>query len=192
MKTISHPIVSEYEIKKSKFIALLFPISEIKKVEEYLNQAKKDYPKATHYCYAYKIGNQQKCSDDQEPSGTAGLPILEEILKKDFTNILCIVVRYFGGIKLGSSGLIRAYRKTVRDAIFQSNIIEIEKGYLIQLEIPYEWQKKLEYQFSGKIVKKEFQEKIMYQLEVSLEEMQKLPKDSYQILEEKMIEKRSQ
>ena len=100
---------SVLEIKKSKFIACLFLVTEEDEVDEYLKQIKLDYPGATHYCYAYIIGANQKCSDDHEPHGTAGAPILNVLIKRKLDYVLCVVVRYFGGIKLGAGGLVRAY-----------------------------------------------------------------------------------
>lgn len=100
--------------KKSKFVGLLFEITSKEQVVEILENIKQQHKKATHICYAYKITNGQeivKFSDDGEPNGTAGRPILNVIEKKNLTNILVVVVRYFGGIKLGAGGLCRAYTK---------------------------------------------------------------------------------
>lgn len=102
------------EIKKSKFIGLLFNVKNIEEVEDILLRLKKEHKKATHICYAYKITNGVeivKFSDDGEPNGTAGKPILSVIEKRKITNVLICVIRYFGGIKLGAGGLVRAYTK---------------------------------------------------------------------------------
>ena len=106
------------EIKKSKFYGFLYEISNQQQVSEILQQLKKQHKKATHICYAYKIydgAESVKFSDDGEPSGTAGRPILGVIEKKGKTNVMVVVVRYFGGIKLGAGGLVRAYTKTASE-----------------------------------------------------------------------------
>lgn len=102
------------EIQKSKFYGYAYHVSDTKSVEEILSQLKTIHKKSTHICYAYKIVSsveQVKFSDDGEPSGTAGRPILSVVEKKKLTNVLVVVVRYFGGIKLGAGGLVRAYTK---------------------------------------------------------------------------------
>ena len=106
--------MEEIVINKSRFIAYKFDLVSLADVQTYLTQLKKEHKKATHICYAYvfNIGaNCEKCSDDKEPSGTAGYPILNVIKKKNLTNTLIAVVRYFGGVKLGAGGLVRAYTK---------------------------------------------------------------------------------
>lgn len=108
----------EYEIKKSKFYVLIFPLIDLKdyqeekiklKINEIKKEAKIKFPKATHYCYGYKIDNNLKSSDDNEPQGSAGLPILNSIINSNFNNIFVMVIRYYGGIKLGKSNLTRTY-----------------------------------------------------------------------------------
>ncbi len=105
------------EVKKSKFIALYYEVSNVDDVKNILETLKKEYKKARHMPYAYKIGNLIKKSDDKEPSGTAGMPILNIIDKNNLENVLIVVVRYFGGIKLGTGGLIRAYGGAAREVI---------------------------------------------------------------------------
>ena len=122
MNTIINPVMNEIEIKKSKFITLLFPIHSISEINEKLKQVKDDYPLATHYCYAYILLQNTKCSDDDEPLKTAGQPILNVLEKHQLSHILAIVIRYFGGIKLGAGGLVRAYSKAVVEAINISTI----------------------------------------------------------------------
>lgn len=100
---------NEILIKKSKFLGFLYEISNLEEIKEILNNLKKEHKKATHICYAYKVGISVKYSDDGEPNGTAGKPIYNIIEKKNLNNILIVVIRYFGGIKLGAGGLFRAY-----------------------------------------------------------------------------------
>ena len=100
---------SMYEIKKSKFFAYRYEIDSIEEITQILQEIKKEHKKARHVVYAYKIDGLEKKYDDGEPSGTAGLPLYNIINKKDLNHILIVVVRYFGGIKLGAGGLLRAY-----------------------------------------------------------------------------------
>lgn len=98
-----------YEIKKSKFIGIRYEVNSKEEVEEILKKLKKEHKKARHIPYAYKIGGLAKKTDDKEPSNTAGLPIYNIIERKNLDNTLIVVIRYFGGIKLGAGGLLRAY-----------------------------------------------------------------------------------
>lgn len=107
------------EIKKSKFICQRYDVSTKEECDNILSQIHQQHKKATHICYAYVLENTAKFSDDGEPSGTAGRPILGVIQKKHKTNVLVVVIRYFGGIKLGAGGLIRAYTKSA------SNIFDV-------------------------------------------------------------------
>ncbi len=105
------------EIKKSKFIALYYEVNNKEEVELILTNLKKEHKKAKHFPYAYKINNDIKKSDDKEPSGTSGMPILNIITKNNLNNTLIVVIRYFGGIKLGTGGLIRAYSNASKEVI---------------------------------------------------------------------------
>ncbi|MDE5539119.1 MAG: YigZ family protein [Bacilli bacterium] len=105
------------EIKKSKFIGLFYEVHDISEIKEILDSLKKEHKKARHMPYAYKIGNVVKKTDDKEPSGTAGLPIFNVIERNNLDNTLIVVIRYFGGIKLGAGGLLRAYSNTAREVI---------------------------------------------------------------------------
>lgn len=107
--------MEELVINKSKFISYKFDLHSLEDVKAFLNDLKKEHKKATHICYAYVFSGDvvsEKCSDDGEPSGTAGYPILNVIKKKGLKNVMVVVVRYFGGIKLGAGGLTRAYTKS--------------------------------------------------------------------------------
>lgn len=106
---------SMYEIKKSKFYAFSYNVDNTDEVNQILEDLKKEHKKARHIVYAYKIDGFEKKCDDGEPSGTAGLPLYNIINKKDLNHILIVVVRYFGGIKLGAGGLLRAYNKAASD-----------------------------------------------------------------------------
>ncbi len=137
IKTIENNTISEFEIKKSKFIGYTFKIQNTLDVEKNLNMLIKEHSDATHICYGYVLNGQEKCSDNGEPSGTAGLPILEVIKKNGLTNVLVVSVRYFGGIKLGAGGLIRAYSKSASLVIKDSGIKELEQYNLYDVELEY-------------------------------------------------------
>ena len=108
---------STYEIKKSKFIAYYYQIDSKEEAEQILINIKKEHKKARHIPYAYKICSIVKKSDDKEPSGTAGSPIYQYIEREKLDNILLVVVRYFGGIKLGAGGLLRAYSNAIKEVL---------------------------------------------------------------------------
>ncbi len=138
-KTIEQPATAEYKDRGSKFIAFAYPIETADDFKKYLQTLKKDHPKAVHHCFAYRIGtdgNNFRVSDDGEPSGSAGKPMLGQIDSKEVTNVAVIVVRYFGGSLLGVPGLINAY-KTVTSLVLQVTPIvpkQIEVKYLIHFD----------------------------------------------------------
>lgn len=139
-KMLSAPGEGLYKEKGSKFIATAFTVTSEEEVKQALAEVKKKYYDARHHCYAYMIGPDKSCfrsSDDGEPSGTAGKPILNQILSKDVTNVCVIVVRYFGGIKLGVSGLINAYKTAARDALDNAVVIEKTVDEVYSLEFAY-------------------------------------------------------
>ena len=110
-------IENEIIIKKSRFITKFYNIDNVNKVENIINDLKKEYKKATHFCFAYRINGQEKAFDDGEPSHTAGLPILNVVHMKNLNNVLIVVIRYFGGVKLGTGPLTRAYSKSASEII---------------------------------------------------------------------------
>ena len=135
-KTVARTSEGSYREKGSKFIALAFPVHNEEEVKLKLAEVKKQYYDARHHCYAYILGSNKdayRINDDGEPSGTAGRPIHGQLLSNDLTDTLIIVVRYFGGIKLGVSGLINAYKTAAKDAIENNDIIEkfVEENYRI-------------------------------------------------------------
>lgn len=139
-KMLETPGEGLYKEKGSKFIASAFTVMSEEEAKQALAEARKKYFDARHHCFAYMIGPDKQCfrsSDDGEPSGTAGKPILNQILSKDVTNVCVIVVRYFGGIKLGVSGLINAYKTAARDALDNARIIEKTVNEIYSLQFPY-------------------------------------------------------
>ncbi|NTW24140.1 MAG: YigZ family protein [Lentimicrobium sp.] len=139
--TISCRSTGLYKEKGSKFIALAIPVKDEQEVKNELDQIRKDYYDARHHCYAYIIGFDKsawRANDDGEPSGTAGRPIYGQLQSKDLTNVLIVVVRYFGGIKLGVSGLINAYKSAAADALAQADIIEKTVNEIYELKFNYD------------------------------------------------------
>ena len=170
MKSIKNEVINEFIINKSKFITILTKINSKEDIFNILEKYKNTYKGATHYCYAYILDNMAKCDDDGEPSGTAGMPILNVLEKNNLTNILCIVIRYFGGIKLGSGGLIRAYAKGAREALEKANITNLEEGFYLEIEFPYDNLKQIDYVLKNAHVQKEFKENIIYKFSLSINE----------------------
>lgn len=140
MVTIDKEYTSEYVINKSKFISYAYPVYDEDKCKEYVQMLNKKYNDATHVCYAYVLDcpKVEKCSDDGEPSGTAGKPILELIKKRKLSNVLVAVIRYFGGIKLGAGGLVRAYTNSGNLALEMAKVIEVKDIKKYRINVGYD------------------------------------------------------
>lgn len=141
-KTIAALAESVYTEKRSKFIAIALPVRTLAEIKAYLDEYQKKYYDARHVCYAYMLGAERKefrANDNGEPSGTAGKPILGQINSNELTDILVIVVRYFGGIKLGTSGLIVAYKTAAAQALSEAQIIEktVDEQVTVVFEYPF-------------------------------------------------------
>jgi uncharacterized YigZ family protein len=137
--TIEKPSVAEFKDRGSKFIAHAFPIADVSEFKEHLATIKKEHPKATHHCFAYRLGldgNNFRVSDDGEPTGSAGRPILGQIDSRQLTNVLIIVIRYFGGTLLGVPGLINAYKTAAALALQVTPIVQkpVEVNYSLQFD----------------------------------------------------------
>ncbi len=184
MKRIIQNSTSYLEIKKSKFITKLYYVTTLDEINTYLQEIKKEYKDATHYCYAYVIDGQKKSSDDGEPGGTAGIPMMEILNKQDINYILCIVIRYFGGIKLGAGGLIRAYSNCVRQALEEAEIKELEAGYHIRIQTDYEKENQL-IEILGKenIVHKSYLESLEIEALIPVNTLEKLNRFEVDIIE---------
>lgn len=137
MYSIIKETVSEIEVERSRFIGIITHIENIEEIKDIITSIKKKYPKARHYCYAATIDGNKKYSDDGEPQGTAGKPMLDVLEKKNLTNVLIVVVRYFGGILLGSGRLLRTYVETTIKTISASEIVKIAEGYEIEFSVDY-------------------------------------------------------
>ena len=191
MYIIRNNIDDEQIIKNSRFITRLVKITKKDEVEDILNNVKKEYPKATHYCYAYIVNDYKKASDDGEPGGTAGMPILNVLEKEYMTSVIAIVVRYFGGIKLGAGGLVRAYSSSVRDTLKKADKILLIEGVQIKITIPYDRQNELNYILKdSEIVDKTFTDKVTYIINCSKEMSEKLHQYNPIIIKETYIEKK--
>lgn len=161
--TIEVPGTAEFKDRGSKFIAYAYPIADVNDFKEKLAALKKEHPKAVHHCFAYRLGldgNTFRVSDDGEPSGTAGRPILGQIDSKQATNILIVVVRYFGGTLLGVPGLINAY-KMVSSMVLQVTAV-VPKPILISYRVQFDYTQmndvmKLVKQFECTVLKQETQ-----------------------------------
>lgn len=167
MKSIGKNSTSTLVIQKSKFITELIKINTKEEALLKIENIKNNYKGATHYCYAYIIDHYKRFSDDGEPNGTAGMPILNVLENNDLNYILCVVVRYFGGIKLGTGGLVRAYTKAVTTGLENNKIKEIEPGYKIKITFPYDYSKLIDNLLKNEIIQKEFNELIEYEFLIS-------------------------
>lgn len=163
MKSIKFNIENEFIIKKSKFITKLYFVTSEIEIKNILDENKTEYKDATHICYAYILNNVERFNDDSEPSGTAGMPILNVLKNNNLNNVLCVVIRYFGGIKLGAGGLIRAYCSSVSEALNKTEIINIVNGKKIELTFSYDDIKKINHILNDiNIVDKQFDENVKY------------------------------
>lgn len=177
MLTVDNIYTNEIVINKSRFICKIYPINDIKNIDIILQNIKKEYKGATHYCYAYIIGNNQKYNDDSEPSGTAGLPILNVLKNKNLDNVLAIVIRYFGGIKLGTGGLLRAYNKAVTDCLNIASITLKKEGIILNIEISYDNVNKIYSLISENNIKeKEYDDNIILTIHILKEKYESIKK----------------
>jgi uncharacterized YigZ family protein len=140
-RTLAAPADSLYKEKGSKFIGLAFPVGSEEEIKEILGQLRKKYFDARHHCYAYQLGTSgdlYRANDDGEPNHSAGDPILGQIRSANLTNVLVVVVRYFGGIKLGVGGLITAYRTTAAQALAAATVVERTETVILEILFDYE------------------------------------------------------
>ena len=204
-KTITKQNKEEIAEKKSKFIANIFPVENINDAEKIIKDVKKEYFDARHNCIAYRIiDNEQlteRSSDDGEPSGTAGAPMLNILQKYELVNVLVIVTRYFGGILLGTGGLVRAYSESLQKVIESSNIIEKQIGFELKVTIEYNNFEIFKYYCKNNdinIVNTEYLENIVCKIELEEEKKEILMKDydtkkiylkNLEVISKKYIEK---
>lgn len=164
MFTIKNEVNGEIIINKSKFITYIYKVNNLLEVNEKLNELKTKYKDASHICYSYIINNIKRFNDDKEPSHTAGMPILNVLESKNLNFILAVVIRYFGGIKLGAAGLVRAYTNSVASLINNDDLIPIKNMITKRIEFDYENINKINYILkNNEITYKEFDKNVIYE-----------------------------
>ena len=188
-QSIENESIAEIIVKKSKFIATLYEANSKDEAEKILQDIRKKYFDAKHHCYAYIIEKIEKCSDDGEPSGTAGAPLLALLKSANLTNVIIIVTRYFGGILLGTGGLVRAYTESAKNAIENAKIVCKDYGVQFEIEISYNNLKEILFickNLDISIIKIEYQENVKLILESTFEAKKELEK-SNKILSQREI-----
>lgn len=173
---LHHNTEHSITLKKSEFLTYLFRIDTVEEVQEIIKNIRKEHYKATHVCTAFRINEREQANDDGEPSGTAGQPMLEALRQMDVENILAVVVRYYGGIQLGASGLIRAYRSSVVEAINQADLTQIINVREILCSVDYTHldQKLLAIEKIAEIIDKQFETEVFLTLHTQTDIKNKL------------------
>ena len=198
MKTIKQNVSAEITVKKSKFIANIFKVNSEQQAKETIEEINKKYHDARHNCYAYiveeKGNNIERFSDNGEPSGTAGAPMLDILKNKELSNIIIIVTRYFGGILLGTGGLVKAYTDVSLEALNQSEIIELEYVNKYKIDMKYNEIQNFQYnlkKMKTKIISNEYNENVEIVILLSKENMKIIQSncilDKVNILEENIL-----
>ena len=167
MKTIKNPIQSEINVKKSQFICSLFPTKTKAESKEIIQKLNEKYSDATHNCTAYIVSDGEGFDDDGEPGGTAGKPMINVLRKNELHNVTAVVTRYFGGIKLGAGGLVRAYSKSVMEAIGEAEILEIEEYDVYELVFEYSEIKTADAEVRNnnlEVIDKQYTDKVIYKI----------------------------
>ena len=204
IKTIEKAEIAEIEEKKSKFIAQIYPVQKEEQVKDILQKIKQKYKGARHHCFAYRLLKEEqlieKSSDDGEPTGTAGQPILNYLKGWELLNVLVVVTRFFGGILLGTGGLTKAYGDSAKKAIEKTKIVYQDWGYIVEVEISYANFQNLEYEAKKRkwnIQNKTYSENIKAELEIpkkmwkdftNLNSNKTIKLEKYDVLEEKFID----
>jgi uncharacterized YigZ family protein len=182
-KTIEKPIENTLlKEKGSKFIGFAFPVADESELKQALEKIRTEHPKATHHCYAFRIGLQgenYRANDDGEPSGSAGLPIFNQMLAHEITNTLVIVVRYYGGTKLGVSGLVKAYKESAKITLEEAHIITRELEEEIEIRFNFNQQNTiftLLSKFDAKIIHFDAQEKAVISAKIKIKDKEAILK----------------
>ena len=167
MKTIKKATQSEINIKKSQFICSLFPTKTKAESKEIIQRLNEQYSDATHNCTAYIVSDGEGFDDDGEPGGTAGKPMINVLRKNELHNVTAVVTRYFGGIKLGAGGLVRAYSKSVMEAIGEAEILEIEEYDVYEIVFEYSEIKTADSEVRNnnlEVIDKQYSDKVSYDI----------------------------
>ncbi len=179
-KSILKDSFHEIEIKKSQFICSSRYVNTPKEAIEFIEEIKMKYNNATHNCSCFIVQGEEKVDDDGEPSGTAGLPMIQVLKHHDIENICVVVTRYFGGIKLGGGGLIRAYAKSVSELINNADLSVMEPGYELELNLNFSDVKIIDHYLSKnniELTNREFSHKVIYKINVYVDEYDKILRD---------------
>ena len=175
---IKNNVKNEIIINKSRFITYLYKVNNKEEFSNIYDNLKKEYKDATHICYAYIIDSEIKFSDDKEPSGSAGMPIYDVLKKNNLNYIACFVVRYFGGIKLGGSGLVRAYSNSASLCLKETEIIEYKEKVKIKIIIPYSKNSLIENIIDKEdILEKKFDDLVYYKVLINKDDLEILDKN---------------
>ena len=167
MKTIAKAVESEINVKKSQFICHLFPTKTKKESKEIILKVNEQYNDATHNCTAYIVSDGEGFDDDGEPGGTAGKPMINVLRKNELHNVTAVVTRYFGGIKLGAGGLVRAYSKSILEAINEAEILEVELYDVYKLIFEYSDIKLADGEVRNnnlEVIAKDYSDKVIYEV----------------------------
>lgn len=170
MQSIKHTVTDEFEVKHSTFITYLSPVSDVETAKGLLASIKAEHPGAAHHCMAYVIGETQeiqKADDDGEPTKTAGVPILDVLKKNDLTDVLCVVVRYFGGVKLGAGGLIRAYASGASAALEKATRVTKRTFLTYAINVDFNHIGTIEHILEGEtLLSREYTHQAIYTVEI--------------------------
>jgi uncharacterized YigZ family protein len=181
-KTVAQEAQIEIIEKKSRFIAQVFPVDSSEDCEAHLMRIKKQFWDARHHCMAYilgELGEIQRFSDDGEPQGTAGKPILEVLKGENLTNVLVVVTRYFGGTLLGTGGLVRAYGRAAKEGVVAAQMIKCVQVFAFKVTVPYTLTGKIQHLISAspyEIKSTEYLEEVHFRVEVPIAEEEKFVK----------------
>ena len=167
MLSINGNVSNEIIINKSKFITFLFRVDSLDDIKKHINDLNIKYKDSTHICYAYILDNVKRFNDDGEPGGTAGIPILNVLENNNLNHILCCIVRYFGGIKLGAGGLVRAYSNSCSEIILKSSIVNLVPGKLCSISFNYDNTKIIDNILKDYVISKNYDFLISYEFKIA-------------------------
>lgn len=168
MKSINKNVEKQTIIERSKFITKLFKVFSENETKDLINKLKIEYKDSTHICYAYIIGNIKRFNDDGEPTGTAGMPILNVLENNNLNYVLAVVIRYFGGIKLGAGGLVRAYANSISECLKLTEIKDVTNGVKLEIIFNYNNVEQINYLLKDvEITNKIFDKNITYEFNIS-------------------------
>lgn len=192
MLSIKSNVVNEIIIKKSRFITFLFRVDNEADIKKYLDDLSNKYKDSTHICYAYILDNVKRFNDDGEPGGTAGMPILNVLENKGLNHVLCCIVRYFGGIKLGANGLVRAYSNGCSDALDCSELVSLLPGKICSIKFKYDDTKIIDGILRDcLIIEKKYENDVTYVFKIGTDSLSSIISNSFdlKIIEDCYIEK---